>query len=54
MLRECLPSNLKNGGDFSTGAVYVGNNPKELTLKFSSVFCGNENDPTVAICSGRM
>lgn len=54
MLSECLPSNLKNGGDFSIGAVYVGNNPKELTLKFSSVFCGNINRPTVVICSGGM
>lgn len=39
-------------GEFSVGTAYTGTNPKKLTLKFSSVFYGNENQPIVVICSG--
>ena len=52
MLRECLPFHLQGWGEFSVGTAYTGTNPKKLTLKFSSVFYGNENQSIVVICSG--
>ena len=51
-LRECLPFHLQGWGEFSVGTAYTGTNPKKLTLKFSSDFYGNENQPIVVICSG--
>lgn len=50
MPKECWPSS--GWGDCSVGIVYAWSKPKELTLKFSSVFCGSENQPTVVLCNG--